>query len=117
MECNNCGSKVKDDNIYCPNCGTKVGTKKKSTKKEEKSEVVIVDGTKSKEVDQSSDHSFLWGLLGFFVPIVGLILFLVWREEKPEDSKAAGIGALVRVGLIFVTIIICFFVLLYISRF
>ena len=32
-----------------------------------------------------------------FVPIAGLILFLVWKDEKPEDSKASGIGALVSV--------------------
>jgi len=37
----------------------------------------------------------LWGLLGFFFPIVGLILFLVWRDDRPKDSKSAGIGALV----------------------
>ena len=38
---------------------------------------------------------FLWGLLGCCVPIAGLILFLVWRGEKPKTAKAAGIGALV----------------------
>lgn len=42
---------------------------------------------------------FLWGLLGCCIPIVGLILFLVWRDEKPKTAKAAGIGALVSVIL------------------
>lgn len=40
---------------------------------------------------------FLWGLLGCCIPIVGLILFLVWKDSKPKTSKAAGIGALVSV--------------------
>ena len=40
---------------------------------------------------------FGWGLLGFCIPIVGLVLFLVWRDSKPKTSKAAGIGALVSV--------------------
>lgn len=40
---------------------------------------------------------FGWGLLGCCVPIVGLVLFLVWRDEKPRTAKAAGIGALVSV--------------------
>lgn len=40
---------------------------------------------------------FLWGLLGFCIPIVGLILFLVWKDSKPKSAKAAGIGALVSV--------------------
>ena len=29
---------------------------------------------------------------------VGLILFLVWRDNKPKNAKAAGIGALISVG-------------------
>jgi len=31
--------------------------------------------------------------------VVGLVLFLVWRDEKPKTAKAAGIGALVSVIL------------------
>ena len=42
---------------------------------------------------------FLWGLLGCCIPVVGLVLFLVWRDEKPKTAKAAGIGALVSVML------------------
>ena len=42
---------------------------------------------------------FLCGLLGCCIPVVGLVLFLVWRDEKPKTAKAAGIGALVSVIL------------------
>ena len=42
---------------------------------------------------------FLWGLLGCCIPVVGLVLFLVGRDEKPKTAKAAGIGALVSVIL------------------
>lgn len=42
---------------------------------------------------------FLWGLLGCCIPIVGLILFLVWKDTKPKTAKAAGIGALICVIL------------------
>ena len=38
-----------------------------------------------------------WGLLGCCIPIVGLVLFLVWKDTKPRTAKAAGIGALVAV--------------------
>ena len=38
---------------------------------------------------------FLWGLLGCCIPLVGLILFLVWKDNKPKTAKAAGIGAIV----------------------
>lgn len=39
--------------------------------------------------------SFGWAVLGFFIPIAGLILYLVWRTEKPLSARRAGIGALV----------------------
>ncbi|MFR2340382.1 MAG: hypothetical protein ACLS7X_14010 [Mediterraneibacter gnavus] len=38
-------------------------------------------------------------MLGCCIPIVGLVLFLVWKDTKPKTSKAAGIGALVGVIL------------------
>lgn len=38
-----------------------------------------------------------WAVLGFFIPLVGFILWLVWRESKPADSKMAGIGCLIGV--------------------
>ena len=40
-----------------------------------------------------------WGILGCCIPVVGLILWLVWKDTKPQTAKAAGIGALVSVGL------------------
>lgn len=41
--------------------------------------------------------SFGWAVLGFFIPIAGLILYLVWRTEKPLSARRAGMGALVSV--------------------
>ena len=46
----------------------------------------------------------LWGLLGCCIPLVGLILFIMWKDQKPKTAKAAGIGALVCVGI---NIVIC----------
>ncbi len=37
----------------------------------------------------------LWGGLGFLIPIIGLILFLVWHNERPNTAKSCGIGALI----------------------
>jgi len=51
----------------------------------------------------TDNGGFGWGLLGFCIPIVGLILFLVWKGEKPKTAKAAGMGALISViiGVVF----------------
>ncbi len=54
---------------------------------------------------------FLWGLLGFCIPVVGLILFLIWKDQKPKTAKAAGIGALVSVILAVVFYVIMFVIL------
>lgn len=53
---------------------------------------------------------FLWGLLGFCIPVVGLILFLIWKDQKPKTAKAAGIGALVSVIVYVVAYILMFVV-------
>lgn len=39
--------------------------------------------------------SFGYAVLGFLFPMVGLILYLVWREQTPLRAKSAGKGALV----------------------
>ena len=39
--------------------------------------------------------SFTFAILGFFIPIVGLILFLIYEEKKPKRAKSAGKGALI----------------------
>lgn len=44
-----------------------------------------------------------YGFLGFFVPLVGFIIFLVWRDKEPGNSKVSGIGALI--GLIFWSVV------------
>lgn len=49
------------------------------------------------ENNVNDNGGFLWGLLGCCIPVVGLILFLVWKDQKPNTAKAAGIGALVGV--------------------
>lgn len=33
-----------------------------------------------------------WGVLGFFIPVVGLVLWLVWKDTRPMDSKMSRNG-------------------------
>lgn len=51
-----------------------------------------------------------WGVLGFFLPIVGFILWLVWKSDFPKRSRAAGIGCLVSVCLSVVVVVVYFIV-------
>ena len=81
--CRNCGSEIDDNAYVCPKCGVK------QEQDNPASNQPVVD-----------NGGFGWGLLGCCIPIVGLILFLVWKDTKPKTAKAAGIGALVSVGIL-----------------
>lgn len=78
---------------------------------ENKDELETVEEVKIQRKDQDRG-GFAWGCLGFCIPIVGLILWLVWRDEKPKTAKAVGIGALVSaiIGAVFVVIYFIFLV-------
>lgn len=79
--CKNCGKEIDDKAVICPSCGVQQQEIAPTTPE-------VVD-----------NGGFLWGLLGCCIPIVGLVLFLVWKDTKPKTAKAAGIGALVAVGI------------------
>ena len=92
MYCVNCGREIDNNAVICVNCGTNV----------QRSAAPAPD-----------TGGFGWGALGFFVPIVGLILYLVWRLEKPLTAKSAGVGALVGFGLGILFFIIYFMFMIF----
>lgn len=74
-----------------------------------------MEENKNVEVTTETGSKFGWGVLGFFIPLVGLILFLVWLKTKPKSAKASGIGALIGfiVGLLLTVVsIVIFFTIL-----
>ena len=73
--CKNCGNQIDNQAVICPACGVSQETKP-----------AVVD-----------NGGVGWGVLGCCIPIVGLILFLVWKDTKPKTAKSAGTGALVSV--------------------
>ena len=75
--CSKCGKEIMDEAVICPSCGC---------------------SSTNNSVQKNGDNGgFGWGLLGFCIPLVGLILYLVWKGEKPLNAKAAGKGALISV--------------------
>lgn len=75
--CGNCGKELDDAAVICPHCGVP-----------------------QKGAQGLTDNGSLgWGVLGCCVPLAGLILFLVWKDQKPKTAKMAGMGALISVGL------------------
>lgn len=73
--CTNCGSPLSDDQEFCLNCGVRI---------------------KSNESEQIEDKGSVgFSILSFFIPIVGLIIFLMWQEKSPKTAKQAGFWALI----------------------
>lgn len=64
-----------------------------------------VSATQSQQTD-SEGSTVGWGILGFFIPIVGFILWLIWKDEHPARAKSAGIGCLVSICLGVVGVIV-----------
>ena len=79
--CTHCGKEINEEAVMCVHCGC-------STKPE-------------REKEPDSDN-IGWGFLGFFVPLVGFILWLMWKDEAPKKAKNLGIGALVSVCIVVV---------------
>ena len=93
MYCKNCGRTVDDTSSYCNNCGARIDNKPNA--------------------DVSEDNSNLgFAILGFFIPIVGLILFLIYEEKKPKRAKSAVKGALI--GFITEIVLAIILVILYV---
>lgn len=77
MFCKNCGKEIDDNAVVCPHCG------------------VSVSGTTPAAPATNGDApSMGFAVLGFFFPIVGLILYLVWKDQSPLKAKSCGKGAL-----------------------
>ncbi len=75
MYCRNCGRQIDENTVCCPYCRT--------------------DTTIGNAVDTNDGSNIWFAILGFFVPIVGLILYLVYEKERPKRARSAGKGALI----------------------
>lgn len=83
MICKNCGKELDETYYCCPACGAKV--EREGAPKQE--------NVSGKDSDSGSRGGY--GFLSFLFPIVGLILFIVWKEDRPKTSSTCGVCALI----------------------
>lgn len=96
--CPNCGATIHNEAVHCVHCGSTIYQPKPSI------------GSSIRD-----EGGFLWGLLGFAVPIAGLIIYLLWKDDHPLNARAAGLGALVYLGFmvaVFILYILFVFVII-----
>lgn len=62
----------------------------KEVKKEEKVEI-----KKDSKFKRALESFHAWWIVGFILPPLGLVLYLLWRKSRKTDAKSAGTGALI----------------------
>ena len=95
MYCKNCGSQIDDNAVVCPNCGTPTDN---------------YNAQQRPQANVQDSKSTGFAVLGFFFPLVGLILYLVWKDTMPLKAHSCGKGALIGV-IVYVVFIILYVIL------
>ena len=98
MYCRNCGNELKDSDKFCDNCGaSRFGTN---------------NDTKTNNVQVANETQtdlFVYVALSLFLPIVGLILSIITKDEKPKAAKA---GLIISTSVLVLAILLLIFIAL-----
>ncbi len=68
--CIKCGVEIMDESAVCNNCG----------------------GIQNPKDEK---YAVAWSALGFCFPVIGVLLYMIWKSTMPKSSKYAGIGAVI----------------------
>lgn len=113
MYCRNCGAPLADNAVVCARCGATVtppapppGTQQPYQSQQQPYHPPYYQYPYGQQPypQQEDRPSAGFHVLAFFFPIVGLILYLVWKDQKPRCAHAIGKWALI--GFIANTILI-----------
>ncbi len=77
--CRNCGAQIHDEAVVCVSCG------------------VSVEPPKTAKADDKRSGG--WAFLCYLIPVLGLILWLLWKDEYPLRAKSCAKGAIISVIL------------------
>ena len=74
--CSKCGKEINEEAVICVHCGCSIAP----------------NAPAAANADAPNTG---FAVLGFFIPLVGLILYLVNKDSSPLKAKSAGKGALI----------------------
>ncbi len=113
MNCKKCGAKLVDDAAFCTKCGTPVAAKTSTHEHAESTASTATAFTPSSlgayfpiNTDVEDDqHGWGWAIFSLLLPIVGIVLYFVWRDKYPKKASICGTwgaaGCAVWIGLKF----------------
>ena len=99
MFCKNCGKEIMDEAVVCIHCGCSTQDKPAKPAKQDAPNIGMA-------------------IIGFLIPLAGLIIWGVCKNEQPLMAKSAGKGALIgfiasiAMSAIFTVLYILYFVFL-----
>ena len=87
--CSKCGAEINEDAVICLKCGCNVGSTRKVIEKDEPNTGL--------------------NILAFFFPLIGLMMWLVWKTDYPIKAQSIGKTALISfvISVVFSIIIGC----------
>ncbi len=113
MYCRYCGKELPDDAKFCTSCGKSVSDEQPNRNMGNNNQGYNNQGYYNQNYYDPRQAPYYndqpnagWGVLGFFFPLIGFILYLVWMTEYPNRSKMCGKGALIGVIVGFVLVIL-----------
>lgn len=77
MFCKKCGKEILDDAVICVHCGCST----------QDAQTIVANAGDAPSTGMA--------ILGFFIPLVGLIIWAINKDTKPLMAKSAGKGALI----------------------
>lgn len=85
--CGNCGKELNEKQDVCLKCG------------------VLVRKNVLEEKEKNSNLNIGWLFLGFFFPVIGIILYFCFRKDNNSSAKSVIIGVFISLVLLFLLII------------
>ena len=79
MYCRDCGEELKDGAIYCPICGSH-------------------QNVVSMNTYDPDTGSLWWAILGFILPPLGLMLWVLWLDNKPKCARMLFVGSVISIA-------------------
>ena len=107
MYCKYCGKEIEEGSAFCPHCGKEqqgnAGTDAGAGTGAGANGAQPY-GAPQRPVEQDAPNAG-FSVLGFFFPLIGLILYLVWKDTLPLRAHSCGKGALIGV-IIYASVIV-----------
>ena len=92
--CTKCGQQIMDDAAFCIHCGCSIEGKKDTEGKNNIVEKKVIQEEKGTDFKSAFMSNLGMLILGFFIPLAGLIICIVKKDTKMDMAVAAGKGAL-----------------------